>query len=621
MILLTMLLTLSASTWASEPSALNFAENCQIETSLEDPITTSTAFTPISIEKNSFGFSNLPRWFKVRCTGLELNRPWLLEIGYPLLDEIKIFDSLDLQLPRLTVGDHYPFATRPIAHRNFVIPLQTQDLANGIYLRVLSTSAIQVPIKIMSPLGFSQQLTEEYAGLGLYFGIILALLIYNLFLILFVKDRAFAYYVGYILAFGLFQAGLNGLAFEYLWPGQPRFANQILPTLIWLSFGFIFFFTRTYLRTPKYSSRLDPILRWLGTTCFVIAVPCLLFAPYGPAIRTAAAFCLIAVPLVIATGVVVARKGFSPAYYFLTAWLFFLLGIVVLNLKNFGWISSNFYSDYAMQIGSAAEVLLLSLGLGHRFSLLQNEKTLRELESVKLTRILESERLEKDNAMAMSSLSAQVAHDIRSPLSALRIATADLKSVPIERRQLIAKAIDRIVGISNDLLERSRSGHGQSIPMDLNLIIEEILTETRAVLMGQARSCEVRLLSNEKVCARIAPIEFKRAISNLLNNAIESCEPGRGQVHVKLSSQDGLAILEVTDNGCGMSKEVLRRLGQRGFTNGKSGRGTGLGIHHAMKVIDLFDGRIEYTSEVGKGTCLTLTLPRVEDFQVSDFTI
>jgi signal transduction histidine kinase len=212
---------------------------------------------------------------------------------------------------------------------------------------------------------------------------------------------------------------------------------------------------------------------------------------------------------------------------------------------------------------------------------------------------------------------SQVAHDIRSPLAALEVASADISQLPEDKRVLIRTAIGRIHDIANCLLERHRVPAGNSAtsagetvsPQVLTSLIEPVISEKRLQLDLRPRILiELRLDASYAPFAAVQPTEFKRMISNLLGNAVEAQEEDSGAVIVGLSSSNGEVILKVQDNGKGIPSNVLARLGRRGETHGKAG-GSGLGLFHARTCAESWGGRLDIASEPGKGTTVTVTLP------------
>lgn len=217
---------------------------------------------------------------------------------------------------------------------------------------------------------------------------------------------------------------------------------------------------------------------------------------------------------------------------------------------------------------------------------------------------------------ALADAAAQVAHDIRSPLTALEVVAAESDHLPEEKRAMIRAAVGRMRGIADGMLERYR-GRGEegagkealSI-QPLAVLLDSILGEKRLQCRPNADLSLVAAFdpSAGAALAAVQPGEFKRLLSNLLNNAVESFDERGGTVTVSLSARDGRALIGVTDDGKGIPPDILSRLGQKGETHGKTG-GTGLGLHHARACAESWGGRLDLASEPGKGTTVTVSLP------------
>ncbi len=223
-------------------------------------------------------------------------------------------------------------------------------------------------------------------------------------------------------------------------------------------------------------------------------------------------------------------------------------------------------------------------------------------------------RLESELAVskATADLAAQVAHDIRSPLAALGAAAKGLE-LPEEQRKLMENSVNRMQGIADDLLRRYRApsdAHTVSKPAvhALGGLIEQVLAEKR---LQHKDKTGVKIAFNNtggEAKALVEPKELQRLISNLVNNSVEAFENG-GVVAVGLSAPDGKVFIEVKDNGRGIRPEILAKLGRKGETHGKA-NGNGLGVYHARTTVESWGGSFKMESAPGKGTAVTIELPR-----------
>lgn len=228
-----------------------------------------------------------------------------------------------------------------------------------------------------------------------------------------------------------------------------------------------------------------------------------------------------------------------------------------------------------------------------------------------------AKRLEYD--AKIGQLTSQVAHDIRSPLAALDVVTTTLAELPEEKRVLVRRATARIRDIANSLIEQSSATHQRTASVEaaeetvsvelLSSLIDPLMTEKR--LQFRARQeVEIQAELSEAaygLFARVQPTEFKRVLSNVVNNAVEVIKH-RGTVLVRLRLCEGMVFIEVHDTGKGIPPETLVKLTRRGATFGKVG-GSGFGLYHARERVEAWGGTLTISSEVGKGTTVILRLP------------
>lgn len=226
----------------------------------------------------------------------------------------------------------------------------------------------------------------------------------------------------------------------------------------------------------------------------------------------------------------------------------------------------------------------------------------------------------EDNKIKESifKVTTQVAHDIRSPLAALNILTTQNAVITEQSIILMRNAINRIRDIANDIVEKNRDLRSSHMNIDdtstqlLAAIIYPLVTEKRLQLRSSSNINIVLELSsrNYGLFVRIKLSEFKRMLSNIIDNAIEAIS-GKGTILIRIHSNNDIVHLTISDNGNGMPSSVLKKIGQYGVTYNKQ-YGSGLGLYHAKKTMKLFGGALNIISELGKGTDIILDFPRVD---------
>jgi signal transduction histidine kinase len=222
----------------------------------------------------------------------------------------------------------------------------------------------------------------------------------------------------------------------------------------------------------------------------------------------------------------------------------------------------------------------------------------------------------KKNA-ELGKLASSVAHDIRSPLSALNLVAARLSGASEDQRMLIREASKRINDIANSLLmsrknPNSLSGESASVEL-LAPMVDVVVSESR-IRCRELRSVsvEIDLSKSYGLFSYVRSTELKRALVNLINNGVEACQStGKGTVMVSVFADDSSGvIIEIRDDGCGIPPDILDRLGREEISFGKGDSGNGLGVYQAFGAIRSMNGKIEIHSRSGVGTTVRILLPR-----------
>ena len=235
---------------------------------------------------------------------------------------------------------------------------------------------------------------------------------------------------------------------------------------------------------------------------------------------------------------------------------------------------------------------------------------------------------EAHHAKAIFNIASQVAHDIRSPLSALEMVSSQLIELSEEKRTIIRNSLSRIRDIANSLSVRTHTneptnyekteelkGHSEKKRTESTLllpVLDMIVTEKRIENRDQL-NLKINFDQTQTSYGLFSNVEihnFKRALSNLINNAIESLPDSKGKVDIYLEEHGkDLIRISIKDTGIGISKDLISKLAIRGNTFNKEG-GSGLGLAHAKEVLASFGGSLEIQSEENFGTTVSIFLPK-----------
>ena len=176
----------------------------------------------------NFSFDPAPYWLRLRLINpAPQARDWVFEIDISLLDYIDFYQiHANGQVTSYVTGDRRPFSTRPLDYFNFAFPLHLQaGETQEIYLRIANYDGIHeaIPLQLWELHAFDRNHHQKTLIFGLYFGAILVIVIYNLFVFIGVKDITYFYYVLYAATFLVFAVIFRGFAAQYLLPDGDAF--------------------------------------------------------------------------------------------------------------------------------------------------------------------------------------------------------------------------------------------------------------------------------------------------------------------------------------------------------------------------------------------------------------
>lgn len=320
------------------------------------------------------GFTLSAWWVRVTVRNPDAQpRLVYLRQGYPLIDSVELFEPEGAGWRHVATGDRRVFGSRPVAHRDFLFPLNLPaEAQRTYYLRFASQGPIDINLSLLDANELTATVSQEQMAYGIYFGCVLMLLVWSGLVFVAVRDGAFLAYFAYVATFGLYMAVNTGLAFQYLWPDSPQWANACLLILLNVSLLTALQFSITILRARDYTPRLEKIARILQLLALAgVALNPLL--PYAVMVKPVTLLILVSVVFMIAFGIVSLLAGSRPAKLYVIAWTAFLTGSIVFLLKNFGVLPHTFMTQHSWQVGSLLEMILLSMTLSSRMNELKEQ--------------------------------------------------------------------------------------------------------------------------------------------------------------------------------------------------------------------------------------------------------
>ncbi len=241
----------------------------------------------------------------------------------------------------------------------------------------------------------------------------------------------------------------------------------------------------------------------------------------------------------------------------------------------------------------------------------------KEAEQLKILNAKQKIMLEQQEKF--TKLASQVAHDIRSPLAGLLVVLKDCSQLPESSRIALREAAINIGDIANNLLHQYQKKDGADIieyETHQPLLLSTVLWETLSAKKYQYEKLPLTFDFDFEAHTHFAFIKtqasaFKRLLSNLINNAVDAMDGHTGRIVLGLKADNEWVKISILDTGKGMPGELIAKIMQKtAVTEGKKS-GHGIGLTQVWETLDKNQGELHIASEMGKGTVITLTFPRI----------
>ena len=499
----------------------------------------------------------------------------------------------------------------------------------------------------------------------------LVMLFYNLFIYISTKDKNYIYYVVYVLLVLLTQTCLEGYPYQYLWPSKPiiaKYSMFVFPSLVGIS---SMIFMNVFLNVRHYSRTLFN-LSYLFSVIYLVPIALAFLQVFDVSQKLMEMTAGIVSIYMLITAIVISKKGYTPAKYFLVAWVTFLAGVIIFILKDLDVLPYNNFTRYTMQIGSAIETVLLSFALASRINILKRENAeiiekqniiletkvkerTAELEtSNKNLKDAEAILVNTEKMASLGQLTAGISHEINNPIN---FVVSNIK--PLKRDvQEILMILDKYSEItdSSNINEKLKEINDLKKKLDSNYLKEEINQLLKGIEEGANRTSEIvkglknfartdeadlkKINMNESIDATLTllnnaicnnnitvekkytelpniecyPGKINQVMMNLLSNAIDALksiktENHKGVITIETQSDNNYAIIKISDNGTGIPPAIITKIFDPFYTTKDVGQGTGLGLSIVYGIIKSHDGKVEVQSEENKNTTFVITLP------------
>lgn len=273
-------------------------------------------------------------------------------------------------------------------------------------------------------------------------------------------------------------------------------------------------------------------------------------------------------------------------------------------------VSQNILNQMVIINGKAEEQLQAQIKISytHRYTFLLILSTLIVFYMLKILYL----SIKRSNDIEKFKITRQVAHDIRSPLSALDMIVSSSVTLPDEERRIVKHSVRRIHDIANNLLNQSKPVHNlaKSNQILLAPLVESLISEKR-IQYSSFINLVIKVELTEDSLGLFVIInqsDIKRVLSNLINNSVDALKDNKGKISVRISSRNNIAIIEIVDNGSGIPENILNSLSTNSPISTKID-GNAIGFKSARETICNNNGKLEIDTIINQGTIVRIELP------------
>lgn len=327
-----------------------------------------------SMDKIALGISNSTWWLRLHLTKkADTVATHYLTIGYSLLEEVEVYIP-DGKGDFIVRHSGITAEKQPIGWKTRTPTFRLNNLSDNsvVYLKIKSQGPILIPLNLETEEQyFSSEITNNLF-FGVFFGIIILVICYNLILSILTKESIYFYYLTYIFFLSVLLLNYYGFSYQYLWNFDKGWIDKVMPLSILFILLSLINFIRHFLNTKSVFPAFDSFF-------LLYMIACLILIPSTFFISTSIMFILLSPAssiLMIMLLIVLIKsrkKNFLPATYMLIGWLFLFIGITSLVAKTFGLIPHNPFTSFAILIGVVIEIIMFTIGIGNRFRWFQKE--------------------------------------------------------------------------------------------------------------------------------------------------------------------------------------------------------------------------------------------------------
>ncbi len=551
--------------------------------------------------------------FKIERAATQQHEAWL-EIMPPYLDDMHFFHiHPDGKVDSRRGGDRLPQPAKEEDYRGTLFKLTLSPGEHEVFLRLQTTSTMAAIVRLWQPDRFERHLRHGYFAFGLYFSLILTVLVFNAVNWVVSRRNIFLVYVGYLFLNALQWLGINGFVAEFIFPAHPLLANLTLGMSLSLAAAMAFGFFIMVLELKQHHPFIYRTSLAGMALCSVtaLATPFGYYGVFAPWMLGFGVLTLFGVPWPATR---LWQTGEVWARLLATAYLIYGLLIAINILGVLAVLPFGDVINIAGMSSNIAHILLL------HFAIMLHYRRIEADHAAVLEKSVQAERqtaLDKSYREDQDRLLAMITHEIRTPIAVIDAATQTLEALddtPSADREERYDRIHRSVNRLSALLDLAVAQTRRDVTdwqLTQGLIDPVVLTDEVVKLLGNPLAQRININAVDPLPTLIGDDRMLRfALLNLLDNAA-NYSPSGTPVRVRIEAATGGLAWRVEDEGPGippgMEEKIFDKYVRLGDSSGKAG--LGLGLYLARHIVERHGGTLKVEAGRTRGACFVCWLP------------
>ena len=519
------------------------------------------------------------------------NDKWFIEMGESYIDEVDMYVINDSgKVHHIETGLFRKTHPEAVKVNHFLFPL---DLGSNeektFFISAKSTSILKLPLLIGTAQTHYERNQKKDFIFGLYFGLILALSIYNFFVFVSIRDVTYLFYVFYINFIGVTVSWLKGYSPEFLnfLPPQINHGNVSAT----LSFLFLILFTHYFLNINTLAPKLKKIeIISFSFNTIALIINILGFYHIGFFFILAWVI-LLSLPYVLWFGFTAIKKGFRPAVFYILGFSFFTLGDFIFMLSENAILPQSYLTNYSLQIGSLLEAMVFSFALANKLNSFKRDKEKTQTLALAQTKKFSQELIETQEN-ERKRIAGELHDSVGQSLSLIKNKIALIKK-GIDKRDSLNELSDVV---SNTIQEVRSISYGlRPFHLDILGLSQSIKSLIEDVSDSSDADFTMNIEDIDNLFSKEAEINLFRIVQECLNNISKHSKASLANVTIRRF--DNLVEIMVNDNGIGIVNN-----------NGNSG----LGLIGIKERVNFLNGKLEIDQNKPKGTSIKISIEHVK---------